>query len=240
MSFGSTKRPAFKPTPYGYTRQRRGIPRWLVLLISGIVLGAGGVVFLQRSYGPPRLTTEQSEQLRMDLNSANIEKQQLQTQVKQLRTDLEQTRQSLADQTRKFEQLRTDHAEMEAGVADLIAAIPPDPRGTSPGIRSAEMTVRDNRLSYNALLIQDQPDGAADAAAFDGEVKLVAAGHYSNGQTVYVDIATLPLHMMRYTVVKGDSELPKGFRARQVTIQLTAAGSDKIVATRTIRVSAAR
>ncbi|MER1968837.1 hypothetical protein [Castellaniella sp. GW247-6E4] len=237
MSFGSSKRPAFKPTPYGYTRQRRGIPRWLVLLISGIVLGAGGVVFLQRSYGPPRLTAEQSEQLRMDLNSANLEKQQLQTQAKQLRTDLEQARQSLADQTGKLEQLRADHASMEAGVAELIAAIPPDPRGTSPGIRAADMVTRNDRLAYNTLLIQELPEGATEAPAFDGAIKLIAAGHYSNGQTVYVDIATLPLHMGRYTQIKGESELPKGFRARQVTVQITAAGSDKITATRTIRVT---
>ncbi len=240
MSFGSSKRPAFKPTPYGHTRQRRGIPRWLVLLISGIVLGAGGVVFLQRSYGPPRLTAEQSEQLRMDLNSANIEKQQLQTQAKQLRTEVEQSRQALAEQTRTLDQLRKDHTAMQSGVAELIAAIPPDPRGTSPGIRAADMTVRDNVLAYSALLIQDLPEGATEVPAFDGEVKLVAAGQYRSGQTVYVDIATLPLHMMRYTQVKGETELPKGFRARQVTIQITAAGADKIVSTRTIRVVAGK
>src|SRR5690606_30729610 len=134
MSFGSSKRPAFKPTPYGYTRQRRGVPRWLVLLVSGIVLGAGGVVFLQRSYGPPRLTAEQSEQLRMDLNSANLEKQQVQAQAKQLRTELDQARRSLADQTETLERTRKDYAAMESGIAELIAAIPPDPRGTTPGI----------------------------------------------------------------------------------------------------------
>ncbi len=236
MSFGSSKRPAFKPTPYGHTRQRRGIPRWLVLLISGIVLGAGGVVFLQRSYGPPRLTAEQSEQLRMDLNSANIEKQQLQTQVKQLRTETEQARQALAEQTRAAEQLRQDYAAMESGVASLIAAIPPDPRGSSPGIRAADMVVRDRQLSYSALLIQDLPEDADEVAPFEGEVKLVAAGQYRRGQTVYVDIATVPLHMMRYTTVQGETELPEGFRAREVTIQISATGADKIVSTRTIRV----
>ncbi|HUH40749.1 MAG TPA: hypothetical protein VL024_07740 [Castellaniella sp.] len=240
MPFGSSKRPAFKPTPYGYTRQRKGIPRWLVLLISGIVLGAGGVVFLQRSYGPPRLTAEQSEQLRMDLNSANLEKQQLQTQAKQLRADLEQTRQALKDQDQTLGQLREGYASMESGVASLIAAIPPDPRGTSPGIRAADMVVRDGQLEYDTLLIQDLPEGAEDAPAFDGEVKLVASGSYSNGKTAYVDLATLPLHMMRYTQIKGQAELPKGFRARQVTIQITARGSDKIAATRTIRVTAAK
>lgn len=237
MAFGSSRRPAFKPTPYGHTRQRRGIPRWLVLLISGIVLGAGGVVFLQRSYGPPRLTAEQSEQLRMDLNSANLEKQQLQTQTKQLRADVDQARQTLSAQTEKLRQMQDDYAAMSAGVSELIAAIPPDPRGTSPGIRAADMTVRDNILQYSTLLIQDPPKEGEDLQPFEGEVKLVATGSYSSGQTAYVDIATQPLNMRQYAVIKGDAELPKGFRARQVTIQVTATGSDKIAATRTIRVS---
>src|SRR5699024_5491842 len=69
--FRSRNRHVFKPTAYGTRRQRR-IPRWLVLLFSGIILGAGGLLFLQKSYGPTRLTAEQSEQLQHDLNSANI------------------------------------------------------------------------------------------------------------------------------------------------------------------------
>ena len=35
--FGSSKRHAFRPTAYGQSR-RRGIPRWLVLMLTGIVL----------------------------------------------------------------------------------------------------------------------------------------------------------------------------------------------------------
>src|SRR5690606_1993645 len=186
-------------------------------------------------------TAEQSEQLRMDLNSANIEKQQLQTQVKQLRTEVDQTREALAQQTQTADQLRQDYAAMQSGVASLIAAIPPDPRGSSPGIRAADMTVRDRQLSYHALLIQDLPEGDTDVSAFEGEVKLVAAGQYRRGQqTAYVDIATVPLRMMRYTTIQGETELPEGFRAREVKIQISAAGADKIVSTRTIRVSAGK
>src|SRR5690554_4551219 len=86
--FGS-KRQAFRPTAYGTSRRRRGIPRWLVLLLTGIVLGAGGLLFLQKSYGPTRLTVEQSEQLHYDLNSANLDKQRLQSQLNQQTRDLQ-------------------------------------------------------------------------------------------------------------------------------------------------------
>lgn len=234
--FGSSKRPAFRPTPYGYTRRSKGIPRWLVLMLAGIALGAGGVLFLQRSYSPPRLTAEQSEQLRMDLNSATLDKQRFQTEAKQLKEELDKSTQLAQEQAKKITQLQQDYTQLESGVAGLLQAIPPDPRGTSPGIRAADIVNTDKQLSYNVLLIQDPKEGGTQA--FDGQVKLIAAGHYSNGQTVYVDIATEPLHMMRYTEVKGEATLPDGFRARQLTIQITAANSDKIVATRTLRITA--
>lgn len=232
--FGSSNRPAFKPTPYGYTRRSKGIPRWLVLMLAGIALGAGGVLFLQRSYSPPRLTAEQSEQLRMDLNSATLDKQRLQTETKQLKENLDKSTRTAQDQAVTITRLQQDYKKLESGIASLIQAIPPDPRGTSPGIRAADITTAGKQLSYNLLLIQDAQEGGTQA--FDGQVKLIASGHYSNGQTVYIDLATLPLHMMRYTDIQGETTLPDGFRARQVTIQVTADGSDKITSTRTIRV----
>lgn len=233
--FGSSKRPAFKPTPYGYTRRSKGIPRWLVLMLAGIALGAGGVLFLQRSYSPPRLTAEQSEQLRMDLNSATLDKQRFQAEAKQLKENLDKSMQTVDEQVKKIAQIQQDNAQLESGVESLIQAIPPDPRGTSPGIRAADMINTGTQLSYNALLIQDAQEGGTPA--FDGQIKLIAAGHYSNGQTVHIDIATLPIHMTRYTEVRGEATLPNGFRARQVTMQVTPAGSDKVISTRTIRVT---
>lgn len=232
--FGSSNRPAFKPTPYGYTRRSKGIPRWLVLMLAGIALGAGGVLFLQRSYSPPRLTAEQSEQLRMDLNSATLDKQRLLTETKQLKENLDQATRTVQSQTTKITQLQQDYTQLESGVASLIQAIPPDPRGTTPGIRTAEIISTGKQLSYNVLLIQDPQEGGTQA--FDGQIKLIASGHYSNGKTVYIDIATQPLHMMRYTDIQGEVTLPDGFRARQITIQVTPTDSDKIAATRTIRV----
>jgi hypothetical protein len=239
MSLGPS-RPTFKPTPYGYTRRRRGIPRWLVLLIAGIAVGAGGVLFLQRSYGPQRLTVEQSEQLRMDLNTSNLENQRLSAEAKSLRQAISQAKSSQEDATQQAQQLRKQTADMAAGVSTLIAAIPPDPRGTSPGIRSADMVVREGSLHYQVLLIQDLPKGESQVGQLRGEVKLVGVGTYPNGKTVYVDLNTQPLDMGRYIVIEGDTELPKAYRLRQVTVQITAEGSDKVIATRTLRVTTAR
>src|SRR5690606_27819507 len=238
MSLGP-KRPTFKPTPYGYTRRSRGIPRWLLLLITGVVLGAGGVLFLQRSYGPQRLTVEQSEQLRTDLNTANLENQRLNTEAAKIQEQIKQARQDQQAQAERAEQLRQQAADMEAGVASLIQAIPADPRGTSPGIRGADMAIRDDGLDYHILLIQDLAEGQTEASTLHGTIKLIAQGVYANGNTGYVELVNQPLDMGRYIVVQGRAELPhKSFRPRQVTIQIMEAGSDKIIATRTFRVSA--
>jgi hypothetical protein len=237
MSLGP-KRPTFKPTPYGYTRRSRGIPRWLLLLITGIVLGAGGVLFLQRSYGPQRLTVEQSEQLRTDLNTANLENQRLSTESAKIQEQIKQARQDQQAQAARAEQFRKQAADMEAGVASLIQAIPADPRGTSPGIRGADMTASDGSVDYRILLIQDLAEGQTETPTLHGTIKLIAQGVYPNGNAAYVELVDQPLSMGRYIVVDGRAELPKAFRPRQVTIQIMADGSDKVIATRTFHVTA--
>lgn len=237
MAFGP-KRPTFKPTPYGYARRSRGIPRWLLLLITGIVLGAGGVLFLQRSYGPQRLSIEQSEQLRTDLNTVNLENQRLGAESKKLHETLARLQQDGKDSAHKMALLRKQVADTEAGVANLIQAIPADPRGGTPGIRSADMILDKDGLHYHILLIQDLPDGQTEAPPLRGTVKLVAMGTYPNGNRASLDVSTQPLDMNRYTVVDGLwPEPPKGFRPFQVTVQVLADDSGKVTSTRTVKVS---
>ena len=43
--FGRSQRAVFKPSVYQPGQRTRRMPRWLVLLLVGIALGAGGVLF---------------------------------------------------------------------------------------------------------------------------------------------------------------------------------------------------
>lgn len=235
MAFGS-KKPSFRPSSYGYKRHRRGIPRWLLLLVTGVIIGAGGVIFLQRSYGPQLLTAEQSEQLRLELNSATLENQRLQAEHKKQLEQIEQSNKDVDSLKQEIAQLESNNASIKSGVDSLIAAIPPDPRGGNPGIRSADMVLQEDGLHYNVLLIQADPKEGEQLQNFTGTVKLVAIGRYNNGNTGYVDIATEELNMNLYTVLQGQADLPKGFHIGQVTIQITNESSDKVISTRTIRV----
>ena len=102
------------------------MPRWLVLLLVGIGLSAGGVLFLQTNYGPQRLTVEQSEQLHSELSAANLERQRLQSQLE------ETTQQRDANKT-GHEKLTSDLAEARSKIdalnKELVLfqdAMPPD------------------------------------------------------------------------------------------------------------------
>ncbi len=230
--FGSSKRQAFRPTAYGHSRRRRGIPRWLVLLLTGIVLGAGGLLFLQKSYGPTRLTVEQSEQLHYDLNSANMDKQRLQSQLNQHVQELKEAHARIQSQEAALNERQAEIDRLSSDVALFTETAPEDPRGTSPGIRAVSFNFADGQLDYHILVMQD----ADKAQPFKGEVTLTAAGRYSNGRNGNEELAPFPVSLERYTHLQGTVEVPEGFTPREVTIQIRAEGSDRVSAMRVIRV----
>lgn len=228
--FRSRQRHVFKPTAYGTRRQRR-VPRWLVLMVTGVILGAGGLLFIQTSYGPPRLTAEQSQQLQYDLNSANLEKQRLQSELNQQGRQLAEVTDELSQKTQELETVTKDLARMSHDIHVFADALPPDPRGTSPGIRAATLRNVDGQLDYSILLIQDENNRDT---TFRGEVELIAAGRFSNGKNAHVPLPPFEIELDHYTNLEGRIELPDHFTAREVTIQIKAEGQDKVTATRTI------
>lgn len=230
--FGSSKRHAFKPTPYGNTRRPRRIPRWLTLILAGIVLGAGGLLFLQKSYGPVRLTVEQSEQLHYDLNSANLDKQRLRSQLNQQGHDLKETKATLESQATQLAQTEKRLAQAQNDITLFADAMPADPRGTSPGIRAADFKNNAGQLDYKILVMQD----AGQANPFEGVLELIVAGRYPSGKTSNITLPSININVQRYQHVIGSASLPEGFTARQVTIRITRPDTKKLSATRTIRV----
>lgn len=230
--FSSNKRVAFQPTAFGSTRRKRRVPRWLVLILTGIVLGAGGLLFLQKSYGPPRLTAEESERLHQDLNSANIDKQRLQSQLNQQTRDLKEAQALLTSQAALVEQAQAKLEPLQQDIQMLLQDIPADPRGTSPGIRAAELTSESGTLNYQILVMQDDPS----AETFDGKMTLVVEGRYPNGRSNTITLDPIDFQVDQYKYVKGTVELPDGLTGRQVTIRITQGDSTRLSATRTIRV----
>lgn len=227
-----SKRPVFKPTAYGHGRRKRRIPRWLVLMITGMVLGAGGLLFIQKSYGPPKLTVEQSQQLYDEINSVKAENQRLQSQV----TLAERERTDSLTQVESIQDRLENHDSIVNGLKNDITlfakAMPADPRNTSPGIRAADLINSDGELNYTVLLMQD----SADAAEFKGTMNFNVMGRYPNGRTGHIDIDPIDVDFGHYIHTQGTAELPSGMTARQVTIQIFPEGSQRAAAKRIINV----
>ena len=233
--FGSSKRHAFTPTAYGATRKKRRIPRWLLLIIAGIVLGAGGLLFLQKSYGPKRLTVEQSEQLHYDLNSANMDKQRLQSELNQQGRDLAQARSRLEALEKELQAGRDELEAVKEHVTLFADAMPPAPRGTSPGINAASFDYLDDSdtLQYNILVMQDKDQAGS---TFNGVLQLAVTGRYPNGRTGTIELDPVDIAVDRYNHVEGAVVIPNSMVPRQVTIQIMDSTGKRQVATRIINV----
>lgn len=230
--FGSSKRTTFKPTAYGSSRRKRRIPRWLLLILTGVVLGSGGLLFLQKSYSPQRLTVEQSEQLHYDLTSANNDKQRLQAELSQQGRELTLARERLESQTKELESSRKELQAIKDHIALFIDAMPPDPRGSSPGVNAASFTSQNDALNYAVLIMQDKDK--ADKT-FNGTLEMSLNGRYPNGRSGTIELDPINVKLNRYMHLEGTFPIPDGLKPRQVTVKILDSNRRQI-ATRTLNV----
>ncbi|AMG90120.1 DUF6776 family protein [Bordetella bronchiseptica] len=216
MAFGRSQRQVFKPSVYQPGKRTRRMPRWLVLLLVGIALGAGGVLFLQTNYGPQRLTVEQSEQLHTELSAANLERQRLQTQLDEAIGQRDANKSTHEQLTTDLAQARTRIDTLNQELLLFQDAMPPDPRGGDIGVRSAVFKRQPGQLSYQVLIMRENHAGPA----FKGNVTLAIEGSYANGRRGTLTPDPLALDLQRYNNTQGVLPLPDGFTPRSVTIRV--------------------
>lgn len=216
MAFGRSQRQVFKPSVYQPGKRTRRMPRWLVLLLVGIALGAGGVLFLQTNYGPQRLTVEQSEQLHTELSAANLERQRLQTQLDEAIGQRDANKSTHEQLTTDLAQARTRIDTLNQELLLFQDAMPPDPRGGDIGVRSAVFKRQPGQLSYQVLIMRENHAGPA----FKGNVTLAIEGNYANGRRGTITPDPLALDLQRYNNTQGVLPLPDGFTPRSVTIRV--------------------
>ena len=210
---GSSKPIPFDP--YGRRRSRRGLPRWLVLLLLGIGLGAAGVLYVQERHLPPRLGAEASARLRESFERADAERLRLQTELTatagRLRGALDENKRLSAEvgtRTEAVQRLRQD-------IAALAASLPPDPRNTPVAVRAARFEVQGDMLTYNVVLSREH----AGKTPLGGVMQLVVAGASGRGNDS-VTAAPVPISLGAVDTVRGNLSLPKGFKPRQTTIDV--------------------
>jgi len=214
--FGGPKRTVFKPSVYETSRRPRRMPRWVVLLLFGVVLGAGGLLFLQTSYGPKRLTVLESQQLASELNGVTLERQRLNSQLEETRHELETERAQRQRLESELAQARAALEPLQREVELFADAMPADPRGGPLGISAASFANREGGLAYHVLLMRDPPW----EDTYQGIVQFTVEGRYASGRTQTVTLDPLPVSMQRYEHLRGSVALPEGFSARRVTVRV--------------------
>ncbi|MFF7060494.1 DUF6776 family protein [Achromobacter spanius] len=214
--FGRSQRAVFKPSVYQPGQRTRRLPRWLVLLLVGIALGAGGVLFLQTNYGPQRLTVEQSESLHSELSASNLERQRLQTQLEEATQQRDANKSGHEKLTTELADARTKIDTLNKELVLFQDAMPPDPRGGNLGIRSATFKRGTGQLGYQVLVMRDEPSGAP----FQGTLTFAIEGNYPNGRAATITPEGPALNVDRYDYALGDLTLPDGFNPRVVVLRV--------------------
>ena len=212
--FGRSRPVLFEP--YGRRRSRWHLPRWLVLLLVGTAIGAGGIVFIQQRYLPPRLSADASAKLRSAFEAADAERQRLQAELGQT-TQRHQA--ALAEQSRLADELsaiRASADQLRDDLNSIVAALPPDPRGGVVEVRGGRLTTKGGALAYDLVLTRERAAGKPMA----GVMQLVVAGESARGSETTVTLKPVALSIGSHAVLRGSLPLPEGFRPRQTTIQV--------------------
>ena len=107
---------------YG-SRRRQVVPRWLVLMLVGLLIGAAGVILVQERYLPPRLSAAASTELRDSFERADAERSRLQRELaettKKLDSALAERKTLAADLGTSNETAKRLREEVTALVASL-------------------------------------------------------------------------------------------------------------------------
>ena len=212
--FGRSRRP-LRYDSFGGRRTRWRPPRWLVLLVAGVTIGAAGIVLVQERYLPPRLSADASTKLTSAFALADADRQRLEGELarttQKLTTALADSnglRDALAASRTATEQLRDD-------LGAVVATLPPDPRGGSVAVRAAQFAIKSGALVYDVVLTRERA-----AKPIAGVMQLVVAGNSARGTDTAVALKPIALALGSHQVVRGSLPLPEGFKPRQATVQV--------------------
>jgi hypothetical protein len=211
--FGSSKPVVLS---YGQRRARKRVPAWLLWLLTGIVLGAGGLWWLQERYLPPRLSALESRELRGAFEQADAERKSL---TAQLAATTQRLDASLAANKRQEDELAAPRAAAERLRDDLgavIAALPPDPRAGVVEVRAARFIVKDGSLAHDVVFTRERDT----AKPLPGVMQLSVLGLTARGAESTVALEPVKVSLGAQALVRGQLPLPAGFRPRQVTVQV--------------------
>ena len=212
--FGRSR--SIKFDSYGKRRSRWRLPRWLLLLVGGAVLGAAALLYVQQRVLPPRLSAAASAELRTAFGHADAEARRLTGELAQAQAQMQAL---LADKARLDFDLSAHRAAAERlrdDLAAVVTALPPDPRGGSVEVRAGRFTTEGATLHYHVVLVRERGQGKP----LPGVLQFVVVGESARGGPTTLTLQPITLSMGSHEVARGSLPLPEGFKPRQTTVQV--------------------
>ncbi|MDE2082116.1 MAG: hypothetical protein KGI90_12240 [Burkholderiales bacterium] len=219
--------------PYGRRRSRWRPPGWFWLLLFSAAAGAGGVLWVQQRYLPPRLSAEASTQLRGAYAQADAERLRLRQALAQATQQLAGARTEVQSLTQALDASHATATRLQGDLAAAVDALPPDPRAGAVAVRAAQFTAGGGRLGYEVVLSTAR---VAAGQAQPALLSLTVTGQAASGRDGSVALAPVALALGRQTVARGSLPLPAGFRPRQTTVQVLEHAGGPVLGARTLRV----
>lgn len=212
--FRSSNR-AFKPSVYETgSRRKRGMPRWLVILFTGVIIGAGGFWFLQTNYGPTRISVEESQQLNQQISTLNQEQYALQARSDELSQNLQQTEAENSRLLTQYEQDQQQISRLKDEIDLLKRALPQDPSGTPVALRHAELNAELGKLRYD-LLLTKRNDQSND---LNVTIETNVEGRYRNGRLGRATPEAFTATVGNMTQLQGELEYDEPQRTLTATV----------------------
>lgn len=208
------------------------MPRWLALLLAGIVIGAGGVMYVQERHMPPRLSADESARLRQAAEQAEAERLRLQSELGDAVSRLEA---ALTDKNGFSDELAASRAtigRLRQDIASVVASLPPDPRGGAVQVRAARFAASGATLAYDVVLSREATNGKP----MTGVMQLVVAGESGRGADSSVTLGPVALSVGAYESLRGSLPLPDGFKPRQATVRVLDRVDGKLLGMRVLYV----
>lgn len=236
--FGRSRRQVFKPSPYDTRRRSRKLPRWFILLVVGILIGSGGTLILQASYGPKRLTVLESQKLTDDLAAVTLERQQLQADLTELQRQLEAGKSGAektindlrAEITQLTDRMQPLRDEVALFTKALTAGVKFDPVGITGA--SFEQAAGSDKLQYQVVLVQEDDQ----QPAYDGRIEVTFEGRYPNGRSGSVKALVQPFTLKHYQHLNGSIDMPNSLQAVRATLRVYKADGQRALSYRTYQV----
>jgi hypothetical protein len=222
-----------KPVVISYSRRRSGprVPRWLVLLALGVAAGAGGLWLLQEKFLPPRLSADETRQLRTAFEQADAERKALGGQLATATQQLQTAQATVQRQNQELAAPRAEAQTLRDDMVALIAALPADPRGGAVQVRAARFAAQGNALAYEMIVTRDK---AAQPIA--ATLQFEVLGLTARGAEGRFALKPVEVSIGAHALLRGSVPLPAGVQPRQVTTQVLDAPGGKTLGMRVMLV----